>query len=316
MGLNEILEENSIKSISQKTRISEENIEDLFAENFKKINKTKALGFISIIEREYKANLSALKTKAIEYYGEEVTGQDFVIAMPSKEGPKKKSKSFFVIVLLLLVVASWYFLSQYGQKHEISFLSLTHTRQMNDANISATLKEEVKQPIENLSIAKAIASTKEDENNESNSSNDSNMTTEEKGHIALVTENSVEHNETLDLNKTTQTSQVEVAEVQEPVVETKALMRHISLVPVKKVWFGTVNLETKELQNLTVDQPYVFDIENASWLVATSAASFAMVDGDKTEKFTGKRCYFKIDKNGVQVLDKDQFVNAGGSKKW
>jgi hypothetical protein len=135
-------------------------------------------------------------------------------------------------------------------------------------------------------------------------------------HIALVTENSVEHNETLDLNKTTQTSQVEVAEVQEPVVETKALMRHISLVPVKKVWFGTVNLETKELQNLTVDQPYVFDIENASWLVATSAASFAMVDGDKTEKFTGKRCYFKIDKNGVQVLDKDQFVNAGGSKKW
>ncbi len=34
MQLNEILEENSIKGISQKTKISEENIENLLAANF------------------------------------------------------------------------------------------------------------------------------------------------------------------------------------------------------------------------------------------------------------------------------------------
>jgi hypothetical protein len=302
MGLNEILEENTIKSISQKTRISEENIQDLFAENFKKINQTKALGFISIIEREYKANLSDLKTKAIAYYQEEVTEKDFVIAMPSKEASKKKSKWFFVIVFLIFVIASWYFLSQYGEKHEGPLLAFIHTEEINETNVNSEMKEEAKKPIEDLSIAKVIASGQE--------KNQTIAAIDEKGHVAIVTENSIkdiEGNETLDENSSTQIPQTEMTEKVTP---------QISLVPVKKIWFGLVNLETKAQQSLTMDQPYMFDVKKNSWLVATSAASFSMVDGEKTEKFTGKRCYFKIDKSGVQVLDKDQFVNAGGSKKW
>ena len=68
MQLNEILEENTIKSISQKTKISEENLENLLAANFDALKKIKALGFISILEREYNTDLSALKANQNCFY--------------------------------------------------------------------------------------------------------------------------------------------------------------------------------------------------------------------------------------------------------
>jgi len=66
MQLNEILEENTIKGISQKTKISENNLENLLAANFAALKKIKTLGFISILEREYKADLSVLLMKRKE----------------------------------------------------------------------------------------------------------------------------------------------------------------------------------------------------------------------------------------------------------
>ncbi len=67
MQLNEILEENSVKTISQKTKILESNLESLFAGKFDTLQKTRALGFIAIIEREYNADLSRLREEALEY---------------------------------------------------------------------------------------------------------------------------------------------------------------------------------------------------------------------------------------------------------
>ncbi|HIQ28154.1 MAG TPA: hypothetical protein EYH42_06605, partial [Sulfurovum sp.] len=65
MQLNEILEENSVKAISQKTNISEQNIEALIEDNFSALTKAKALGFISIIERDYHADLKDVREKAL-----------------------------------------------------------------------------------------------------------------------------------------------------------------------------------------------------------------------------------------------------------
>lgn len=70
MQLNEILEENSVKAISKKTNISEDNIEALLAGDFDKLIKVKTLGFISIIEREYKADLGPLKEQALSHYAQ------------------------------------------------------------------------------------------------------------------------------------------------------------------------------------------------------------------------------------------------------
>ena len=88
MQLNEILEENSIKSISQKTKISEENLENLLARNFEVLMKIKTLGFISILEREYKADLNALREEALAYYADHREDHSFSVGVPMEDEKK------------------------------------------------------------------------------------------------------------------------------------------------------------------------------------------------------------------------------------
>ena len=108
MQLNDILEEHSIAAISAKTNIAEDNIEALNASEFEKINRVKTLGFISILEREYKADLSKLKEEALAYYNTHVKDDSVTLGLPLPEEKKGKSKWFMLLVLLMIVYAIWY----------------------------------------------------------------------------------------------------------------------------------------------------------------------------------------------------------------
>jgi len=68
MQLNEIIEENTLEEISQKTRLSSENLEKIFSKKFEELRKVQAMGFISILEREYHADLSDLRAECMAFY--------------------------------------------------------------------------------------------------------------------------------------------------------------------------------------------------------------------------------------------------------
>lgn len=108
MQLDEILQENTIGSISEKTNISEENIDALVAADFERIKRVKTMGFISIFEREYGADLSALKKQAIEYYESHTTDDSVTLGLPISEPKKGKSKILMLLVFVLIIYAIWY----------------------------------------------------------------------------------------------------------------------------------------------------------------------------------------------------------------
>ncbi|UPT77761.1 hypothetical protein MN086_01125 [Sulfurovum sp. XGS-02] len=155
MQLNEILEENTIKAISQKTKISEENLENLLAANFDAIKKIKALGFISILEREYNANLSQLKEEALAYYSQGKEDHSFTVVRPMDGEKKGKSKLFLLLVLALLAYASWYFLTQFDKKHLSELITFIDEQKIEE---SVTENEDNKEEIsiEELSIANVV----------------------------------------------------------------------------------------------------------------------------------------------------------------
>ena len=189
MQLNEILEENSIKSISQKTKISEDNLESLVARNFEVLMKTKTLGFISILEREYKADLSTLKKEALEYYDTHKVEHSVTVSLPIQEDKRGKSKLFLLVVVALLGYASWYFFTQFDKEH-LSTLIPFMDEQMNETSIVVQDEDENQDlRIEDLSIASAVSKDAEvvieesveesslEENNQSNMK-ENNDTTE------------------------------------------------------------------------------------------------------------------------------------------
>jgi cytoskeletal protein RodZ len=159
MQLNEIFEENSVKAISKRTNISEENLEALLAGDFDALKKVKTLGFISIIEREYKADLSTLKEQALSHYIENSDEEESVtLGLPIMEEKKGKSKLFLLFVLMLLGYASWYFFTQFDKKQ------LNELLPFSEEKISQVLMPKEVNDSTELSIESVIAPAHTDTN--------------------------------------------------------------------------------------------------------------------------------------------------------
>jgi len=290
MQLNDILEEHSIKAISKKTNISEENLEYLVASDFDALKKIKALGFISILEREYHADLGRLREQALEHYGSREEVQSITFGLPILEEKRGKSKFLLFFVLLLLGYASWYFFTQFDKKHLsglIPFVDKKTIESFTGENKDIS-KEEI---VEDLSIAKAIVP-----NTQTPVGDKKVDTTVEK----VAEENATEKTET----------------IAEDTVAVTAI-ENVSIVPVGRLWFGLIEMDTKKRDHFSVAQAHELKVENKTWLVATSSAPFSLVSADVTRNFNdAKEHYFKIDKNAIQDLNKDEYIKLGGWSQW
>ena len=110
MQLNEIIEENTLPSISKRTRISVENLEALISGDWGRLKKVQALGFISILEREYHLNLEDMREECRRYFAEFAPEDEergpVIGAVPEPEhrGP---SKGLIFLVILLAGVGGY-----------------------------------------------------------------------------------------------------------------------------------------------------------------------------------------------------------------
>ncbi len=171
MQLNDLLEENSTKTISERTNIAEENIEYLINNDFGAIKRVKTLGFISIIEREYKIDLSKLREDALAYYGQRAEDESVTLGLPIVEERKGRSKWLWLIVPLLLGYASWFFFTQFDQSQLKSLLPFNEAK-----NIENMIPADTVESNEALSIKQVIT---EEENESAMQKNDNGTNSSE-----------------------------------------------------------------------------------------------------------------------------------------
>ncbi len=186
MQLNDILEENSIKAISDKTKIPEENLEYLFALEFDALSRVKTLGFISILEREYKADLSAVKTQAMDYYGKSRESHLFPIGQPVMDEHRSKPKVLIIFIFLLLGVSSWYFFTQFDKKHLNDLIPFMDDQTIKEENVAADLSIDNTLKISEETIEKNIV-TPATENLKTQKDNESDAVQEEDNSTANAT---------------------------------------------------------------------------------------------------------------------------------
>ena len=156
MQLNEILENNTVKDISIKTNIAEDNIEALIANEFDKIRKTNAIGFLSIIEREYGADLSSLKKQALEYYDTIYEDKSITMSQDLMEESSGKFGFFKLIVFLLIIYAIWYAFTNFDKEKLSAMLPFSETKLENididDRRSSEELSIEYANSVKNTPI--------------------------------------------------------------------------------------------------------------------------------------------------------------------
>ena len=164
MQLKEILDENSVKSISQRTNISENNIEILNEEAFNRLKRVKTLGFISILEREYSVDLSRLRENALAFYDEEKEEESVTMGIPMPVEKRGRSKLFYIIVIALIGYASWYFFTKFDREQLKNLLPFKeHVTIPLDSSHANTNPEKLK--IEEITMPEAKSSAAENAEN-------------------------------------------------------------------------------------------------------------------------------------------------------
>ena len=312
MTLNEILEEQSVKAISKKTNISEENIERIMAEDFSSLAKAKALGFISIFERDYHADLKVLKEKALTYYEDHAEEESISIALPRVEEKKGRSKWFPLLMLGLLAYASWYFFTQFDKKMLGTILPFTEDK------VEMTVPENVENPLksiqdkaeeeESLSITNALTATQ----------------TDATGAQTDIIVASIDPSEVVKVPEVVTVTQEEVkSDAQSVAVPTvvavvaSAEVETIVLMPEYRLWFGMIDMNTGQRDHFSISKKYEIDVKGKSWLIATSSAPFSFINENETQEFNdAKEHYFKVSQEGVESLSKAEYVSQGGYRKW
>jgi len=103
-GLNK-LKEIGAQKIHEQTHISRGHIKSILDEDFESMTSVQFLGFISILQREYKTDLSELKSNALEYFSQvEPTSNESkkLFLVPQK---KKDSKTTYIIIIVVIFIA-------------------------------------------------------------------------------------------------------------------------------------------------------------------------------------------------------------------
>jgi len=282
MQLDKILEENSTQAISKKTMISEENIELLFAGDFSSFAKAKAMGFISILERDYNVDLSQLKKDALSYYDSHTDLEESInIALPQVDEKKERSKLFPLLIFGLLAYASWYFFTQFDKK------TLGTLLPFGDDKLETPIKQAEQDDIITSGTQTDIVVAS----------------------IESQKKEPIDHSKPVSISTQTSTNHVKV--------HTLVRNRKITLLPEKKLWFGLVDMENGERKHFSITKQYEIDVTKKSWLLATSPAGFALINHNETKEYNDARThYFKVTKTGVQSLTRAEYIVQGGYKRW
>ena len=334
MLFNEIIETQGINEIASTTNISVVNLEYLLEENFEKLNRVRALGFLLILEREYKEiDVSALREKIKAYYDENDPDDHKVVMVPtdSIEG-KGSSISFFKIFIIFTLLGGGYYLYTQGEldsllqkfENKQDFFDDNKALESNVSDADANKVVVGKSNNESVTITTPVApkpktivlndktlDNKKEEIKEIQTALNTAKVEENKSVESVLKEVSKEF---LAKEKETTLEPVEVSQSN----ESEVSITMVNVNPTRgMLWFGFINLDSKKRREFMKKVSTPFNINGSRWLLVTGHGFLDVVTDDKTlELADNKKHYFYIDSNELREISKAEFRELNGHRGW
>ena len=329
MLFNEIIDTHGIEGVASKTNISTINLGYLIEENFERLNRVKALGFLLILEREYsEIDVAALRERIKTYYDEHRPTDDKVV-MVARDSVDGGGISFFKFFILALLIGGGYYLYSEGkldgliqnieEKKEFFDDKKELENNVSDENADKVVVGKFNR--ESVTIETPIAPKVE-----IIGLNDKNVSSD-KEEIEIQSALSMVETEEV---KSVETVVKEVGEeflaneenISEEIVESiEAPISSIVTVTVNPtrgmLWFGFINLDTKKRREFMKKSSIPFNIDNNRWLLVTGHGYLDVVANDQTlELADNKKHYFYIDSMEMKEINKKEFRALNGRRGW
>ena len=331
MLFNEIVKKDGIESIASKTNISEVNLEYLLEENFEKLNRVRALGFLLILEREYKdIDVSELREKIKAYYDENGP-EDDKVAMVALDANEGGGFSFFKLFVLLALLAGGYYLYKEGKFD--SFLQKSADKKDFFDDKKALESNVSDESANKVVVGKSKSESVTIETPKVEQADSEKKTKEEKKAVQqLIATSSVEENKSIEVvvkevskeflqqeEESTTTALKEANEATDDnVVSANSQISTITINPTRgMLWFGFINIDTKKRREFMKEVSTPFNINDGRWLLVTGHGYLNIASDSQTlEIADNKKHYFYIDSNEIREVSKREFRELNGRRGW
>jgi hypothetical protein len=348
MKLSELLEKEGLASVNEKTNISIDNLLKLVDNDFEGLTRVKAMGFLSILKREYEMELDDLKSGIKEYFELHPT-DDGEAVLVTIDRAKEESNIIKWLIVLALLGGLWYL---YNSNKLGGNLSHTENKEneLNDSEIlrSGIIKEslvvkedenktEVEiQTVKTTPIKNELNSTIEVESNqtikstetntEKNSSSKSESLKEDKKSKEI--ENDIDKNveEVLNENESETTDEVvkideeNTKSVDNTIVnddEKAEIIYNITVNPRVNLWFGFINLDTKARKEFITTESTPIDVGEQRWLLITGHGRLSVASELTTLKVNDSaKHYFYIDSSEIREINRTEFKTLNNGRGW
>ena len=332
MLFNEIIDTHGIEGVASKTNISTINLGFLVEEEFEKLNRVKALGFLLILEREYKEiDVTALREKIKTYYDEHRPSNDKVVmvAMDSVEGG---GFSFFKLFIVLALFGGGYYLYTEGKLDSLlqkieDKKEFFDDKKALESNVSTENADKVvvgKSDRESVRIKTPIAPKVEIIVLDDKTLDDKKEELQEVQSVLNVT-NAEEENKSVEsiVKEVSEEFLANEENTSIPLNENNEVSSDITITTVNvnptrgMLWFGFINLDSKKRREFMKKVSTPFNINNGRWLLVTGHGYLDVVAGDKIlELADNKKHYFYIDSSEMREIGKKEFRKLNGRRGW
>ncbi|MDD3323574.1 MAG: hypothetical protein PHN38_00425 [Sulfurospirillaceae bacterium] len=299
------LEKIGLREVSRKTHIEVKYLEYMVNGEFEKLNKINTLGFIKILSREYKLDLSEWVDAFNNYWYEnrkddELKNDKIFVVAPSAESAFRKIIVFFVFVSLI----SFCFVAYYIFQSNVNFLNQTgFDTNKTDTSYDTTPSVKEAQKVLGDTVIRDIV--------RDSSKNQSEIT------VSILDSNE-SNTESVDENASTDEN-ISI-EIENPMIPIKEQEDNISseiiFAPKERIWIGIIYIPSYDKKSKNFDSNMSVDISK-NQLISTGHGRFSIVIDGKKEDFNEQGSIkFEVKDGKIKRLSSNEFLELNKGKNW
>lgn len=311
------LQKIGIDKVSAKTRITQDKLQNIIDFKYDAFDKTRARGFVQIIQREFGIDLSEWFAAYNDYHSapteqteEASEGADEIarqINIPIESDKKDKS---YVVLIVLLIVLVVLFMSFFIYNNFIS----PSTSAKSTSQSTLTPLQEIQQNKNDLAREEAqnVADLSADSANPSENSVDSSANQNAQDSKA---DSSTENVANLTTNTTNPNPPITPSVAQTTIAtQTEELV----ITPNEPLWVGIIDLKSRRKKQLNIDARHSITLDGDK-IIRTGHSYFSVSSGTNFAKqyIGGDNKYFlyKMD-GGLSEISKAEFLELNKGEEW
>ena len=324
-----------LKEVSKRTLVDLKELNYLKNEEFDKLSKAKGLGFIKIIEREYKVDLSGKRERFLEYLKEhnKDNNSEFFIA-PPKTSSKIFPKALALSLVFVIIAGTIYilYLNRLSSSADVELKPEKNPIVQEAKEISGI---EINETKDNNTEGQSIIDKTEENISLSNKENDNEQLLKERNTTVNKSNKTISKNLSDKLEKNNLSKSNIDKKLLQPVTKKqfnssvssqKSINNNqkksitsdqvLTIVPKKRIWVGVIDLSNYKKSSYIKDSNITIS-KNSNFLIATGHGKFDIYYKNKMIKFNTVNPIKLLIKGGKIVkIDKKEFIKLNKGRYW